>query len=290
MQLRSPIGLFFIFFGLILFELPIRATSEIEIQEAENETDYRVTYIGNAGVMISWQDKRILIDALHHNGNPYYTPIPESRRRTMAAGKPPFDGIDLILATHVHPDHFDLTSVGDCLTNDSTTTFISSKQACEFLELAYSGFRSIKKQVRSVDLDWFERGQISLPGMSLTVLGMKHNAPFNKIRNSGFIIELGNLKFLHIGDAELMTENFEPYNLPHLDIDVAFIPYWYLTSSVATRKLVNEKIGPKNIIAIHVPPAEAEKIRQETLEIKAENGRAVRADVTWPTRRAIISG
>ena len=54
----------------------------------------------------------------------------------MATGESLFKGIDFILATHVHPDHFDLTSVGACLKNDSTITFIASKQACEFLELA----------------------------------------------------------------------------------------------------------------------------------------------------------
>lgn len=261
MQVRFQVTIFVILFSVILYEGGFgRANKETQ------EENYQVTYIGNAGVMISWHDKKILIDALHHNGNPYYARIPESRRRSISMGEAPFEGIDLILATHVHPDHFDLTSVGDCLKNDSTTIFISSKQACEFLELAYSGFRKIEKQVRSVELDWFESAEISLPGMQVNILGMKHNAPFDKIRNSGFIIELGGKKFLHIGDAELMTENFEPHNLPRKEIDVAFIPYWYLIYSESARKLVNEKIRPKHIIAIHVPPEEAGKVRKETLK------------------------
>jgi hypothetical protein len=45
-------------------------------------------------------------------------------------------------------------------------------------------------------------------------------------------------------------------------IDIAFIPYWYMLSDKG-RSLVREQIRPKQVIAVHISPAEAESVAEQ---------------------------
>ena len=95
----------------------IRKLKELDARKADDEEtsrppvrdaapEVRVTYVGNAGFLIAVGDKKILIDALFSGFPGGYT-LPEEIRDKMALGRPPFDGIDLALATHSHGDHFE---------------------------------------------------------------------------------------------------------------------------------------------------------------------------------------
>jgi L-ascorbate metabolism protein UlaG (beta-lactamase superfamily) len=73
------------------------------------------------------------------------------------------------------------------------------------------------------------------------------------------VIELDGKKLLHIGDADMTEENFSSLGLVEEKIDVAFVPYWFLLSN-AGREIVQKQIRPKQVIAMHVPPAEAAQV------------------------------
>jgi glyoxylase-like metal-dependent hydrolase (beta-lactamase superfamily II) len=52
-------------------------------------------------------DLKVLVDALFDKPNPEYrAPAPEVLEKIMK-GATPFDGVDLVLVTHNHPDHFE---------------------------------------------------------------------------------------------------------------------------------------------------------------------------------------
>ena len=53
--------------------------------------------------------------------------------------------------------------------------------------------------------------------------------------------------------------NFEKFNLDEEGIDIAFLPDWFLIGSEG-QTLVREHIKPKQIIAVHVSPANGEKV------------------------------
>jgi L-ascorbate metabolism protein UlaG (beta-lactamase superfamily) len=87
-------------------------------------------------------------------------------------------------------------------------------------------------------------------------------AHFSWIQNLGYLIEINGKKFLHIGDADMTAENFSSFRLDEERIDVAFIPHWFLLSE-SGRSLVREQFNPKQVIAVHVPPAEAESLAEK---------------------------
>ena len=73
----------------------------------------------------------------------------------------------------------------------------------------------------------------------------------------GHIIHVGGKRLLHIGDAELIAGTTEPLERHARGVDVAFVPYWLLFDEKG-RKFVQETLAPETIVAIHVPPNEAE--------------------------------
>lgn len=62
-------------------------------------------------------------------------------------------------------------------------------------------------------------------------------------------------KLLHVGDADTSAEIFEALNLDKEDIDVAFLPAWFLLSDEGAH-IVRNQIKPKHIVAVHLGPRE----------------------------------
>ena len=97
-----------------------------------NTNEVRVTFVGNAGFLITVNDKKILIDALF-SGFPGDYILPREIQDKLALGLPPFDNIDLVLATHSHGDHFDASLVRRFLSNNPAAVFASTPQATALL-------------------------------------------------------------------------------------------------------------------------------------------------------------
>ena len=69
------------------------------------ENMVRATLISNAGLLLEYRGVKLLVDAIYHTTDPFST-SPPAVWSAMLAGEPPFDGVDTLLFTHDHPDHF----------------------------------------------------------------------------------------------------------------------------------------------------------------------------------------
>ena len=67
----------------------------------------------------------------------------------------------------------------------------------------------------------------------------------------------------------MTQENFSTFNLAQEGIDVAFIPYWFFFSSDGP-SIVREQIRPKYVVAVHIPPAEAEEVSKQIKAVYPE--------------------
>ncbi|MCH9007258.1 MBL fold metallo-hydrolase [candidate division KSB1 bacterium] len=224
-----------------------------------------ITYIANAGVMIEHAGKKVVIDAHHYKGNPLYQPAPWNVLEKMVNGMKPFDRVDLILATHMHADHFDAASVGEHLFYSKDAKFVASDQMTVLLDKEYKSFDKIRAQVKTINPGWKFSNEIDIDGIRVKVLGMKHgSAKFASLQNMGYVIKIGKYTFLHIGDADGSEENFESFHLNLEGIDFAFMPYWFLTYK-PFNKIVDEYILTGRIIAVHIPPEELDQVRKKIL-------------------------
>ena len=180
----------------------------------------RVTFVNNAGFLITVGDRNILIDAL-------YAGEPVGVLRSVAAGRPPFDAIDLILATHEHRDHFAPDRVASAMSHSPGAIFVSSQRAVEQL-LAVDD--SLQDRAIPIQLQASESKQLEVNGIGLEALYISHGIP--GLLNLGFAITVGDVRFFHTGDStpdDISVSYLQSYGLPEMQLDVAFVPYFYLT-------------------------------------------------------------
>jgi L-ascorbate metabolism protein UlaG (beta-lactamase superfamily) len=252
-----------LFLSLFLFYSCSRSTDAGVRTLNSDSQRVTITYIANEGVLLSSGDKQVLIDGLHREYKPDYSFPPKTLLNALETAQPPYNEIDLVLVSHLHLDHFHPESIGLHLKNNPRALLVSSDQIADGVKKDYAGSAAVEKQVRRVTPEWKTKTPFTASGINLQVLGLKHGgAHFSWIQNLGYLIEINGKKFLHIGDADMTAENFSSFRLNEERIDVAFIPYWYLLSE-SGRSLVREQFNPKQVIAVHVPPAEAESLAEK---------------------------
>jgi len=222
-----------------------------------------VRYIANEGVLIASGGKQILIDGLHREYKADYLFPPPEMQSVLENARAPYDKINLLLVSHIHLDHFHPESIGLYLKNNPRSVFASSGQAVDEVTKGFTDHEKIRSQIKPVTHEWRKSVDMNLDGLRIKFLGLHHSGErFKDVQNFGHVIEIGGKKLLHIGDADMTAENFSAFNLPQEKIDIAFIPYWFLMSAEG-RTFVKEHFNPKTIIAVHIPPAEAEEVTKQ---------------------------
>jgi len=224
---------------------PIRPTATPEPAPAGPALN--ITYTCNDGFIIAFQGKKILVDALFREpGIRCYTDPEQVAAMTLA--RPPFDGVDLILVSHEHSDHFEPQIVGACLQNNPQAVLVSKGSVIDELKKRFSGFDRMRDRVRSVQLAEKESVQMTIHGIDLEVI----NAPAD-VPNLGFLIKIGGVTLFHTGDSEIsraMVDLFQSYHLPDKHIDLAFVPWQYLGDEWY-HPLVEKGIQAKNYVPMH---------------------------------------
>ena len=216
-----------------------------------------VTYIANEGVLIATGDTKVLIDGLHREYRNYPS-LPEPYREQIETARPPFDGVDLILVSHQHLDHFHPESVGRYLAHSPQTVLVSSEQVVGELEKGYAGYGKIKSRVTTVTPPLTQRITIKAAGINVDMMGVGHGSGrHSSIQNLGHLVRLGGKALLHLGDAEIDPSILATLRLDEEEIDVAILPVWFLTGSEGPA-LVREHIKPKHIVAVHMPAGAGE--------------------------------
>ena len=145
----------------------------------------------------------------------------------MVYAQPPFDGVDLILATHEHHDHFYPELVGRYMKENPLTLFISTGSAVDQL-IALDG--DLRDRTIAIELSKGEREQIDVEGIGLEAIYLSHGVV--GILNLGFIITVDGTKLLHTGDLSpdaVHVSYLQDDGLPEEQIDVAFVPDFLLT-------------------------------------------------------------
>ncbi len=260
----------------LVFILAVCACSQPKKAEVvkQNETkemaDFTIRYIANQGVLIRAGSKQILVDGLHREYKPAYAFPPTDLLNALETARKPYDKINLLLVSHIHLDHFHAASIGLHLKNNPNALLVSSAQTIDEIANNFADYEKIKSQIKPVPYEWKKTFEYNQDGIKVRFLNLRHaNAQFIGIQNFGHLIEIGGKRLLHIGDADMTAENFSAFNLATENIDVAFIPYWFLLSENG-RRLVKEQFNPKQIIAVHISPDEAEKISEDLKKASPE--------------------
>jgi L-ascorbate metabolism protein UlaG (beta-lactamase superfamily) len=186
----------------------------------------RATFINQAGFLITVGDKKILIDALFETNIRSIDPPPEVLERAINAD-PPFDQIDLIIATHDHFDHFSPDLVREHLRNNQTAVFVSSPNAVRRIQRIGDEFDD---RLIPVPLQPGESSHLTVNGIELDCFYITHGHP--SFQNIGVMITVDGYSFFHSGDLNIETSmeeivslaDLQGYGLHQWEIDLAILP------------------------------------------------------------------
>jgi L-ascorbate metabolism protein UlaG (beta-lactamase superfamily) len=214
----------------------------------------RVTFINNAGFMITVGDKKILIDALYETFDQNID-IPNPILLRAINAQSPFDQVDLVLATHDHPDHFSSDLVRAHLRRNEAAVFVSSQAAVRKIARAGDDFAD---RLIAVDLDYGESTHLTVNGIEIDCLYITHGD--SSILNIGFVITVDGYTFFHSGDMNpdgmwgdaVSLADLQGYQLPQKEIDLAFLPS-YILSVLEYVPLIVDGIQARYVTPIHYP-------------------------------------
>ena len=228
------------------------------------EKPLAVTHIANAGFLIEYGSKKVLIDALH--SWPNFQSTPDEVFNDMRAAKPPFDNIDLVLVTHPHPDHFHPDMIELFLANNENAKLIAPPVAVELLKIsAPERFEKFAEdQIIRVDINIGEVLDVSENGVDLKIFGLDHNGPSNML-NFAFLIKIDDKTLLHEGDGNISNEYFQSAYFTSESIDILF-ENDHLRKDQERQKIIADHIKPKHRIGMHIKPTNLVNVSKEVTD------------------------
>ncbi len=240
----------------------------------------KVTYVANEGFLLEIDGKKILVDALFHGDDIdwCHAPAPDTVRR-MEKAEAPFDGVDLILITHRHVDHFTPELVLAHLASHPGAVVVAPPQATAELRALPAWTAAYESRVKTPDLDLFESFEVTHHGIRAEAFLWRHSTymlsdektgeSYNKhedIENLVFLVEVGDLRLMHLGDA-FFWENLEFLDeryLPRQKVHLLFLEGW---SEEYQEKLLHW-LTPGHLVFMHLPaePEQAENLSRWVTE------------------------
>ena len=238
----------------VAFVLSVSASSTAQgdtLSAVSNElplatTTVKVTYLNNAGVMIAAADGAVIIDGLSGNLDGWIKMADADFARLTQASAP-FSGVDIVLATHSHGDHFSPSAVNAFLFSNPQSIYVGPPQA-------RSGI-SNPARIADATPDRGTRVDATINGIAVSVLHVRHfdqfGNNFSAVENYGYIVELGGLRLLHLGDVAYSETDLAVFALDQETIDVVILPTFNTLLSAQNAALVEAVIAPSHVIATH---------------------------------------
>ena len=230
--------------------------------------------IANEGFLISSGRHVVLIDALFRATAPYpdfFQEAPsENLLERMIAGDGEFAQVDLVLASHVHRDHFDAETTCAFLVRHPETVLVGTDGVAAALA-AVPGFDEIAERVVVPIRTRGSCRQSEIEGIDLTACLVPHAGggdPDNLI----FVVNMDGFRFLHEGDADMTSAAFRSLDLGEKGLDLCFMHGWYAYGG--GRSIVTELLRPRELVLMHhrwvQAPEEREYLEQLRPEAAAE--------------------
>jgi L-ascorbate metabolism protein UlaG (beta-lactamase superfamily) len=184
--------------------------------------------------------------------------------------------VDLILVTHSHRDHFAPELVLRNVAGNPATVLAAPPQAIEKLREIAPDFEKYSDRVKELDIELFDSTELVVEGIRIQAHRIRHSEymvtdektgkQYNRhenVENLAYVIEIGNVRLLHVGDAilPLNREYLESERFPQEKMDIVFLEFFDWSDE--TTGILERRLKPEHVVFMHLPPQE-EKIESLT--------------------------
>lgn len=225
-----------------------------------------VTLIANAGILIQYENIKILLDGIQSEGNFPFSKTPSEVLEQMLSGHSTlYNDIDYILFSHTHPDHFTPSLTAQYICKNKVKRLIFPDTNCSKMQELYAAlkqsetpywtFKMLRKKIHHYRLS----EKISV--FSLCTQHMPQLFAQDLCQALLFNIDGTNLLFM--SDCSCKETNLLKI-FREVNIHTVFInPYFYHDAN--GRKLLQNELCPQQTVIYHIPFAADDKINIRAL-------------------------
>mgnify|MGYP003576059002 CR=1 FL=1 len=217
------------------------------------------TYLGNEGILVAQGATKILIDAFYAESfDGQYVLVPTTLETAMMKGEAPFDGIDAILFTHIHPDHFNSRKTIPYMRAHPKVRLYGGMDVVGAIRAADASSDPLMKRVVPVHTPPGGKPvQFAIDGLEIEAFAIPHNGD-GPIPHFAYRVTLdAKSTIMHLGDADDEDRHYAPYqqDFDKKGTEAAFVPYWMLMTE-SGKRVLEQRIRPAKTIGIHVDAEE----------------------------------
>jgi L-ascorbate metabolism protein UlaG (beta-lactamase superfamily) len=215
--------------------------------------DLEIVYLANEGVWLKSGRVEVLVDPLFSEDFDTYFTVPADEQLKIIVGNPPYDGIDYLVISHYHADHFDPGLVRDFLMNHPGTILLASTQVCNAVR-RMDDKNDLDHRIRPISA--VRNGpeeQVNFGDVQFRFHWIQHTGERNRdVENLVSTIRLNGRTIVHFGDAMTDPDLYEYWSPPEEGVELALVPVWFLLGDEG-KALLEDKVDPRHLAAIHVP-------------------------------------
>ncbi len=227
------------------------------VHAAEAHETARATYVGNEGILVARGQAKVLFDAFYSDSYGKYLTVPAGIRDAMMRGEAPYDGVDVVLVSHIHGDHFSPGPMIEYLRAQPQVRLYAPRQVVD--ALARAGLPAgdpAMARIVAIDLGPEDKARtFTVAGLEIDVVALPHDGDLPEIQNYSWRVTLDDdTTVIHFGDAGAVIEHFDRHKA-HFDARehaAAFPPFWWYVQEPG-RAVLGTYVKAGQTIGIHVP-------------------------------------
>lgn len=211
-----------------------------------------ITTLANAGVMIKYKKTKILIDALQSAKNSPYPIEDESTLNDIITGNGIFAGVDIMMFTHEHPDHFNPNMCIKALNQNPQLQIVGPKKVIDYIKRSPDFEEDFLPRLWPMQAAKSSGVELYIRNVNITTIGFSHDTHEKDCEiNNAYLINIAGKNILHVGDAQCNIEEFENAECLKRQIHAMFVPFTYVGSKDGRQIITNCK--PQKLFINHLP-------------------------------------
>jgi len=222
-----------------------------------------LTYIANAGVMISLKNTKIIIDGVVEKLDGKYRNPEDDFSEKLILDKEPYHNIDYVFTTHSHKDHITPYVANEFMRRNRHVKFIGPTAVTRFIKSERNFNEVLSPQIFTVSLKPHKSVDVTMGDMSFTAYRLPHDGTHHStLENIAYHIYADNTSIVALGDAAARVLDFEKAGLT--DKCDILICHANMIGQKSGREII-EKFSPKHLALCHIGTAEGEVRRISSL-------------------------
>ncbi len=218
-----------------------------------------ITYIANAGVMLTLKNTKIIIDGSVENLGAGYRDTENDFAEKLILAKEPYHNIDHIFTTHSHKDHFTPSVANELMRRNRHVKLIGPKAVTARLKNERNFNEVLSPQIFTVDLGNHAKVDVTMGNMSFSAHRIPHDGTHHStLENIAYNIYVEGTSVTALGDAAPRVLDFEKAGLT--DKCDILICHANMIGQKSGRQII-EMLKPKDLILVHIADDEQEAER-----------------------------